>query len=90
MGRIFGALSLALGIIVLIVGYFIIFLIAKGELIMYALAGLVIVLAVIGLIKDDSLKNPKGLAIVGLLVGIVIIFVVLLGLYGFVFMYFFM
>lgn len=87
--RLFGALSLALGITVLIVGYFIIFLIPSGELIMYVLAGLVIILAIIGLIKDDSLKNPKGLAIVGLLVGTFIIFVVLLGLYGFIFMFYF-
>jgi hypothetical protein len=88
MGRIFGALSIALGIIVLIVGFFVNFLVPSGELVMYVLAGLVIILAIIGLIKDDSIKNPKGLAIAGLLFGILIMVVVLLGLYGLVFMYF--
>lgn len=89
MGKTFGALALTFGLIALLVGWLIMWLVPFGDIIMYVLCVLAIVFGIVGIIKDDS----KGMGIAGLILGIIalicwpilwgIVFaVIILGLFG--------
>lgn len=69
MGKVFGILALVFGLIGLLGGWFLGFFVPFGAL---YLPGAAIVFGIIGIIVDDS----KGMAIAGLILGIIgIIFV---------------
>lgn len=72
-----GTISLKIGGLLLILVGFVIIFIPSGTNIMYNLSMIVIILGIIGLVKDE----PKGKAIKGFLVGIfsLIVSVVLTG-----------
>lgn len=71
MGKTFGALALVFGLVALLSGWAITnFAPDFGTYILYALYGLAILFGIIGIIKDDS----KGMGIVGMILGIIAIF----------------
>lgn len=69
MGKVFGVIALIMGITALalepIFMYF--FYFDFGNYVFYVLAGLAIVFGILGIVKD----HPKGLGVVGLIVGII-------------------
>ena len=67
MGKTFGALSLVFALIALLAGWAIMFWVPFGDIIMYVLCILAIVLGIVGIVKDDS----KGMGIAGLILGII-------------------
>ena len=69
MGKVFGILALVFGLIGLLGGWLLVLFLPFGQ---YYLPGAAIVFGIIGIIVDDS----KGMAIAGLVLGVVgIIFV---------------
>jgi hypothetical protein len=69
MGKVWGALSLVFALVSLILGWLIIIFVPFGSYIMWALPILAIIFGIIGIIVDDS----KGMAIAGLILGIIAI-----------------
>ena len=67
MGKVWGALSLVFALVSLILGWLIIIFVPFGGYIMWALPILAIIFGIIGIIVDDS----KGMAIAGLILGII-------------------
>ena len=67
MGKVWGALSLVFALVSLILGWLIIIFVPYGNYIMWALPILAIIFGIIGIIVDDS----KGMAIAGLILGII-------------------
>ena len=71
MGKAFGLISLLLGLVslvILILGFFV-FAIPFGAYIIWTTAVGAIVLGIIGIVKDDS----KGLGVVGMILGILVV-----------------
>ena len=69
MGKIFGNIAIVIGGILCITVFFAVAFLLSGDILMYTLSALVIILGIIGIVKDD----PKGKAIGAVCVGIFVI-----------------
>jgi hypothetical protein len=75
MSRTFGGTAVVLSIVTCVLSVFIIPFMPTGVSWLYVLAALAIILAIIGFIKDD----PKGVAILGFVLGILAIVLIVIG-----------
>lgn len=74
MGRVFGGLALVFSIIIIVASAFVTGFLPSAVSMLYIFSFLVIILGIIGIVKDD----PKGVAVAGVCFGIVAIVLIVI------------